>query len=292
MPFFSGRPRQPRASSPTLRACGRGFTLMELLLVLVILAAVAALVVSHVDRISDDAEMTVARAAMQTIAEAFTGSAAGPGYVADMKYMPGFGGKKVREPDGSMRDVRLHDLLYQGKPDTPGWQPDFDPISQRGWRGPYLRNVVGPRNTNQAIAGRFPAPDDVRFLGDKSFLERGFFYVAKNVNFESGDVVGGEVLGDIAIGDPCGNPIILQVPPEEAFDDPTEAKRWRYARLVSAGPDGVLMTPRYDAAILEPEPRMLDSRLAGMLADGTTTARGDDLVLFLNRADTYEPEEP
>lgn len=245
------------------RAAG-GFTLMELLVVIVIVAALAALVVTNVGRTTDDAELVASRATMQTVAEAFTGSAAGPGYFGDMKYVPGFRGTEARNIDGSARVVRVHDLLVRGKELVPqSLQPEFDPVSQRGWRGPYLQNVVAARNTK--VAGRFPAPDDVRFEGDKSFQDRFFFDPAKNQNFESGYVVGTDVLGDLVVGDAWGNPIILQVPTIST----DLAECFRFARLVSAGPDGELDT---------------------LLDNATAAVRDDDLVQFLNRAD--DRDEP
>ena len=228
---------------------------MELLIVIVILAALAALIVSNVGHTTDDAEAVAARATMQTVREAMTGSAAGPGYLADMKYVPNF----------RCVNVRIHDLLFQGT------QPAFDPTAQRGWRGPYLRNAMGVRNMNAARNGAFPASGEQRTTGDATFLERGFFTDASNSHYG--------LTGDLAAADPWGNPIVVQVPPTSSFTGTAgDTKRFRYARLVSAGADGVLTTPL--------------SRLAGMLADGTTAARGDDLVIFLNRTDTYEIEEP
>lgn len=197
--------------------------------VIAIIISLAALVVANMDGVVDDAGKRVAQANLNTIRDAFCGSAAGPGYIADMKYLPGYGGTKIPvSGNPPWRDVRVHDLLVEDS------QPAFDPAAQRGWRGPYVRNgvVQGPS-------------------------------------------------GDLSLADPWGKSIVLQVPPPEAFAAPSEAKRWRYARLVSTGPDGELKTP-------------LD-RLAGMqlLPDGTSKAdRGDDLVLFLNRADVYEDEEP
>ena len=223
-------------------------------MVIVIIAALAGLVVGNVGRTTDDAEAVAARATMQTVREALTGSAAGPGYLADMKYVPGF--RSV--------NVRPHDLLFQ---DT---QPTFEPTTQRGWRGPYLRNATGVRNTNAARNGAFPASGERRTAGDATFLERGFFTDASTSPYG--------LTGDLAAADPWGNPILVQVPPASAFSGSTgDAKRFRYARLVSAGSDGALTTP-------------LD-RLAGLLPDGTSAVRGDDLVFFFNRSDTYETEE-
>lgn len=231
------------------------FTLMEMLVVVVILAAVAALVVSNVDRTRDDAELTVARATMQTMREALVGSPAGPGYLSDMKHVPGF----------QILAVRTHDLL---SPTSYPLHARFDPVANRGWRGPYLQNAQGVPNANVARGGRFPAPGEARVEGEATFAERGFFPAAS---------IYGQV-DDLTAADPWGSPIVLQVPPLAAFTYPSNAaKQFRYARLVSAGPDGVLTVPA--------------DRLASRLMDGTAALRGDDVVLFLDRADTYEPEE-
>jgi type II secretory pathway pseudopilin PulG len=189
---------------------------MELLLVVVILAALSALVVPKVDFFTDQASGAVARATLQTVREAITGSASEPGYLADMKPLPGF--RSV--------DFTLHHLL--SLPTYPG-AVRFDPVAQRGWRGPYLRNEAA---------------------------------------------------------DPWGNPIVVQIPPETAFSRPTNEKRFHYARLISAGPDGIVSTP----LDVPGDPDL--ARLAGLVSDGKSPARGDDLVLFLNRADIHEVEEP
>jgi hypothetical protein len=166
-------------------------------------------------------------------------------------------------------DLRIHDLLVAPTNNYPAFAA-FDPQTSRGWRGPYLQSVQSVRNTNAARNGLFPAAGERRWEGDKTFQERGFHYDSSSSFYG--------IVGDLVVADPWGNPVVLQVPPPEVFVSSSDAKRFRYARLVSAGPDGVLDTPR--------------DRLAGMLADGTCQARGDDLVLFLNRADIYETETP
>lgn len=223
------RVRSKRASLtargfPAARPRVGAFTLIELLVVCIVIAALAALVVSKVDNAAEDAEMIAARATMQTVAEAFTGSPAAPGYFADMKYVPGF------QPAG----IKTRDLLTSvAYPDF----DEFDPTTRRGWRGPYIRNANGI----------FPA----------------------NGGFDPTYGTAGEP----TVLDPWGNPIVVQVPTHSS--DPAE--RFRYARLVSAGSDGALSTDLADP-------------LAGRTAQGTS--RGDDLVLFLNRNDVYEAEEP
>lgn len=248
---FPGRVR------PRLRS-GRagGFTLMELLVVIVILAALAGLVVSQVDSSQENAELTVARADLQVVSEALFGSAAGVGYLQDMKYVPGF--RRV--------EVRVHDLF------SPSSYPSFatfDPGTKRGWRGPYLRKSSCVANTDPARNGLFPASGDRRFPSDSTFLARGFYDDASVSRYG--------LVGDFTVADPWGNPVVIQVPLAVAFSTPVnDAQQTQFMRLVSAGPDGQLTTP--------------PDRLAGRLSDGSTAARGDDLVLFPNRADVYESE--
>jgi hypothetical protein len=231
---------------------------MELLVVVTTIAALAALVVGIVDHSRDDAELTVARSSMNTIAAAVNGSAANPGYLADMKPVPGFQGSSLR----------MHDLFSASS--HPAYA-EYDPVARRGWRGPYLRPGVGPANLDPSRRGRFPAAGDRCFATDPTFQERGFFNV--------GGISPYGLPGDLAAGDPWGNPFVIQTPPPAAFAGSTgDAKRFRYSRVLSAGPDGVLTTPA--------------DRLAGMLEDGTTPGRGDDLVMFLNRSDVHEIEEP
>ena len=139
-------------------SCVRAFTLMEMLLVVVIIAALAVLVVSNVDRTRDDAERIAAKVTMQTVAEAFTGSPAGPGHIADMKHVPGF----------SAVSIRAHDLLLAPADST----KLYDVATGRGWRGPYLRNAQGVLSTNAARNGTFPSGDE-RTRPRRSCFSRG-----------------------------------------------------------------------------------------------------------------------
>lgn len=244
------------------RACARrpaGFTLIELVMVVAVLAVVASFAMLSAAGVREKADCTVTAASLRALREAICGTPEAPGYLADMKCVPGF--RSV--------NLRMHDLLSASS------YPDFatfDPQTARGWRGPYVQNVQPVRNTNAARNGMFPAAGERRWAGDSTFLERGFYRDASSSDYG--------VAGDQALADVWGNPVALQVPPVGAFlVSAGDAKRFRYARLVSAGEDGRLQTP-------------LDDRTAGMLADGTCAARGDDWILFLNRADVYEAEEP
>lgn len=187
------------------RSLTAGFTLVEILVVIGILAVLATLVVQSVGNVREEADQTVGLVSLQTVREAICGSAGAPGFLADMKFVPGF----------SNRLVRIGDLLEA--PTNYSAFTNFDRLTRRGWRGPYVQNVRIVEGTN-----------------------------------------------GISVADPWGNPVVLQMPTNDLDDD----ECWRCARLVSAGPDGILQTP------------------AATFPD--RTARGDDLVLFLNRADADE----
>ena len=249
---------------PTPDYCRRrGFTVLELIVVLAILVITAAILIMKAAPIRDNADATTARATLTTMREAIVGSPAAPGFLTDMKYMPGF------QP---VNDLTIPDLLKPASEYPLAQQ--YDIVAQRGRRSPYLDNILPVQNfTTPALNGLFPGPGDSRWSGDKTFFQRGFY----TTNSSAGSPYG--TAGDRAAADQWGNPLVLQIPPASAFTNSTDAKRFRYARLVSAGKDGVLDTP-------------LNDRLAGMTANGDISARGDDIVIFLNRADIYEPEEP
>lgn len=245
------------------RSASAGFTLLELVVVIAILAAVAMLVVSKVDTLEEKATDTVAIADLNTVREAIMGSATAPGYLSDMKHVPGF---------SKLLHLNMHNLLVGSELDLlPLPLEKFNVLTSRGWRGPYLERTAGVANENAVRHNQFPESGERRFAGDTTFGQRGFYYTVNDSHYGAPN--------DRAMGDRWGNPIVVQIPPNSAFTTPTDNKRFRYARLVSAGVDGILTTP-------------YDDRLAGRELNGNTEDRGDDLVLFLNRADIYETEEP
>lgn len=231
-----------------------GFSLLEAAVVIAVLAVLASLLVIKVDHTMEDAQNTAARASMTAVRDAFVGAAVGRGYVDDMKFTPGF----------ALTTIQVSDLL--DPPDNPvAPNPNpllFNPVTQRGWRGPYVQNPLPVRNPQSLHPGFYPAPGDKQFPQDLTFGERHF-------TSEYGSP------GDRAVADPWGNPIVLQIPPASAIKDSTVELRWKYARLVSAGPNGVLETP-------------LNDRLAGRKMNDGVEDRNDDLVLFLSRPDLYD----
>lgn len=230
-----------------------GFTLIEMVIVIAVLAALAGLVVPMLSDQNRQTHETVRNASLNAIRNAWTGSPASPGLIADLKFIPGF----------TYTNRRNHDLMVQG-----GF-PAFDAVTGRGWRGPYVTGGLPVLNLRPGRQSLFPAPSDQRFAGDATFEARGFY--------GSGGVPLYGVDGDVALGDEWGNPIVLQVPPLDAGNPllDSELKCWRYARLVSAGSNGILETSLAD-------------RLAERLIDNSVAGRGDDVVLFLNRVDVYE----
>jgi len=308
-----------------------GFTLLELVLAVFILGMVAAIVTVRLGDALERARVRVAERDLVALREAFVGSATLPGYLADMRTLPGFSPVHLRVHNllnPTNVSIRTDSGLLHPGDDWPfGWREgapaapvaayaaftNWNPETGRGWRGPYIRGGQTVRNTVAARSGLFPAPDDGRAPSDMTFRERGFYPDASRL-YES--VYG--FSGEQAMGDPWGNPYVLQIPPAEAFESPTEELRFRYARLVSAGPDGILQTPclngmDYLAFIDNPPPdpgatpppaplwKALDGasvadyrralRLAGRVASGDMINRGDDIVIFLNRADTYARDE-
>jgi prepilin-type N-terminal cleavage/methylation domain-containing protein len=277
-----------------------GFTLIELGVALTILALVIAIAAQRYATVRDKARLTVAECDMLAIRDAFVGSATVPGYLDDMRHVPGFA-------PGFLRVANLlvaTNLYVLGglRADIDGHRPPsfntpaaafttWNDSARRGWRGPYVR-----LDSARTAGATFPAPGNRRKPDDASFAERGFFPAAAHLSLPA-DYCDGFVYGftgEPALIDPWGNPYVLQIPPPQAFAlgngslaNIDDEERFRYARLVSAGPDGILTTPCFfgntnaSGSAWWPAQRR-DSIFAGRPAD-----RGDDLVLFLSRPDRY-----
>ena len=277
-----------------------GFTLIELGIALTILALVIAMAAQRYATVRDKARLTVAECDMLAIRDAFVGSASAPGYLDDMGHVPGFTTGFLRVAN-LLVSTNLY-VLGGMRADIEGDRPhafstpasaftSWDDSAHRGWRGPYVR-----LDSARTAGATFPAPEECRRADDVPFAERGFFPSASHLSlpadYRDGFVYG--FTGEPAIIDPWGNPYVLQIPPPQAFAsgngslaDIDDDERFRYARIVSAGPDGILTTPCFfgntncSGSAWGPA-RWRDSIFAGRPAD-----RGDDLVLFLSRPDRY-----
>ncbi len=319
----------PVCHSTTARPAPRsGFSLLELVMVVVILALLATLAVPRLGGILRDAKENAAEADMEAIRTAFLGDGVSTsGLIGDLEGIAGFSRAYLRianlvtpaclvgvadhwlddDPGGhgyagidesDRRDGDAGFAVLRGAVNLTTFAEfatftNRDEIAHRGWRGPYLAH---------ARIGEFPGPDHRRFGNDRTAAERGFFprwtggrsfRVETPVLWTNRIDRAYGITGEPAILDPWGNPYVLQVPPVEAFKNPgdtSEPERFHYARLVSAGPDGELQTPCFDAVTADDR---RDCRLAGRRKwfRDTATLRGDDIVLFLLRADTYEDED-
>lgn len=202
--------------SPSRCAGTGGFTLVELLIVVVIIASLASLVVLNTGKVSEEAQLVIATTLLSSVRDAFMGGL-NSGLYDDMKNVPGF----------NTDALNTAALLWQG--DFPGYTPEL----RQGWRGPYLKGGKGAANADPARVGLFPASGDKRFPGDLSFLERGFYTTPTVSPYGKVD--------DPTLSDPWGNPVVLQFPNSSLVSG--RAKRFEYSRVVSAGPDGILQTP-------------------------------------------------
>lgn len=201
----------------------RGVTLLEIVVVLVILATLAALVVPLVDGTVKQSREAATHASMTELRAVLVGR-----YWTDMNdVLPGTDGYPRPNPNAlngrppqaqPNPQPQLHFLFI-----APGGLDPYNSVARRGWNGPYL----------QHSGARYAASD---LYGEP---------------------------GDATVLDGWGHPIVLQVPAVGTSDVPDPK---RHARLVSAGPDGVISTP---ADV--PRPPKSDC--------------GDDLVLFLRTPD-------
>lgn len=117
---------------------------------------------------------------------------------------------------------------------------EYDPRTGAGWRGPYARGDLAPYTVD--LAHRFTSE-----------------YARP---------------GELVPLDAWSNPIVLQIP--DADGAPAHsAKEMRHARLVSAGPDGIVDTPRTQGAVAPP----------GNVFFPSLPDCGDDLVLYVFEAD-------
>ena len=301
----------------TLERRRAGFTLFELVIVMMILGLLLVLAIPRYNRGETEARLVAAGSDLATLRDALLGRGEFPGYLADMERIPGF--IPVNPLAGEERfealNLRGHVLLcpsnLQSRSEIALWTErglalppsaqSYDPGARRGWRGPYVRGGREVSTTGAAELlptldgegnlipapyrpriGRFPGPEERRFEADRTFLERGFY--TTNAIWSGASPYG--YTGEYALADPWGNPYVLQIPlpsafpprmrPGKRFDRDFARLRWHYARWVSAGPDGVLDTPR--------------DLFAGRVRE-SIQRRGDDLVLFLNRPDIYEEVE-
>ncbi|MBQ7189122.1 MAG: type II secretion system protein [Kiritimatiellae bacterium] len=292
-----------------------GFTLVEMLLVVAILAVLASFASVRFSRSIRSARLVAAETDIHTIRDAFLSKSGG--YLRDMEGIPGFSAANLRIANlliatnlygntilspALTRAVRVDESRQEGCAPPEAFTA-WDETKQRGWHGPYLQFDAGTSVT----PGVFPAPTGRRTDSDATFSERGFFPDLANLRLPADfrnrlhdcSIYG--FPGEPAVMDPWGNPYVLQIPPPQAFPGSStnipDHVRFRFARIVSAGPDGILQTPCFTANATNwlftswnRDMRRL-SRQAGLIDGDNRSARGDDLVLFLTRNDIDEGDD-
>ena len=103
-----------------------GFTLMEVLLLLILLALLVATAVARFGNLTQGAQITATRERLQNIRQAIIGN---PALVGGGEYTaPGFWGDMSRLPS------TLSQLSTQGG------QPAWNKYTSKGWNGPYIES--------------------------------------------------------------------------------------------------------------------------------------------------------
>ncbi len=272
-------------------------------MVVAILSIIAMIAVSRVSALPEKAKTVAAEADMNVLRRAIVD--AEQGYLADLSGIPGFSTGFLRlgnlfistnlygRASDGMTGERVDERWLEGRGVArPEEFTRWNEEASRGWHGPYAK----------VREGAFPEKGHRRFEGDGTSRDRGFYPNLAGLNLPR-DFLNGYLgcsiygfPGEPAAMDPWGNPYILQIPPPQAWQGVTnvaDETRFAYARIVSAGPDGILETPCFGVnptnrwATAWNEPTRRAARQAGRV-DGSTAARGDDLVLFLFRADVDE----
>ena len=209
-----------------LYSCRRGFTLVELIIVVAILVALACAVIPMIGSSLSTSQTQATKASLGALRDTIMGTSASPGYWGDLRQTP----KTIAD-------------LFLVPTYLPATSQTYNRNTGRGWRGPYVQNQSGT------------------YILDADGISRGFTSLYTS-SFYDPSITS----PDPAVLDPWGHPFVIQVPtlpPPAPSTEPMD----RFVRLVSAGPDGIIQTSPDDSYPLQ-------------------SSRGDDVVIFLRRADT------
>ncbi|HLX61102.1 MAG TPA: prepilin-type N-terminal cleavage/methylation domain-containing protein [Planctomycetota bacterium] len=119
-----------------MRKCG--LTLLELLVVVAVMVALAAIVVPLLGSSQNDASMAATRTTMLALRDAIFGTDRASGFVEDVGDYPAKA-HLAGWPGGWPE--KIHDLLSNEH--LPAPKQTFDIHTHRGWNGPYLRSADG-----------------------------------------------------------------------------------------------------------------------------------------------------
>ena len=184
------------------------FTLVEMIVVLAILVAVAGMVIPLVGNTLDTSQRQATQASMSVLQNTIKGNRSLPGYWGDLRQLP----------------WTMADLFVVPTDVSSGHLPatlqTYDRNTGRGWRGPYIENTSGT------------------YVVDTT---NGF------TNFTGTIGSGYGMAGDQAVMDAWNRPIVIQFPTKDSLGNTlTSDQQKLYARLVSAGTNHKLETQPSD----------------------------------------------
>jgi prepilin-type N-terminal cleavage/methylation domain-containing protein len=205
----------------------KGLTLIELMVVLAVMVALAAMIVPRYEGLTRQSQITATQEQLRQLQSLIVNR-----YVNDMcdgvtsshgavaKGLPGPHGGNLF-PTTRQQWPQLTFLFIN--PATNDMTQSFNPNTSRGWRGPYLLSGRG---------GDYPGHDP------STAIARGF-------NNQHGVTAAESTTGvaDQTVLDTWGNPVVILYDDDFAVlnNSPTISPV-AYYRLVSAGPDGTLNT--------------------------------------------------
>lgn len=234
----------------------RGFTLLEAVVVIFIIAILAGVVITYISGAVDRSPRDTTIASMIELRNSIVSR-----YYSDVGDLP----------QSTADLLRCRDNATYGLPPAIADLGGGKTSSAPGWKGPYL-------------------------------LHSGANYVLDNSrNFlaEYGPSMGGPPPLQPTINDAWGNPIIIQIPNSilemyapglyrlRGVESPPASGMFplenRYARLISAGPDGIIQTPKDNAGSTLPSPALVPPPPPAAYPHKDLC--GDDIVLYLRVAD-------
>ena len=217
----------------------RGMTLIELAVVLLILVALAGLTLTMLQSTPRYAECVATDTTLANIREAIMGGAGQAGYLSDMGGYPPFD-NAVTTPNASSLNVLFNNPTNLSSPQT----QTFNPVTQRGWRGPYLSGGMTCATIFSKVNG-YGLPVDNKNVCNLS----GSPVALHTVALDSFPVSATDSSGSVATVLP-GSPIVLM------RDNTSNGAAYGKYFLVSGGPTlGIQVDPsntaiRYDDRVL------------------------------------------
>jgi prepilin-type N-terminal cleavage/methylation domain-containing protein len=240
----------------------RGLTLLELLVVLSILVALASLIIPNISFLGSKSQAVSTRENLQRLQELLVNR-----YIPDMGgnvYLPPTGGSATTNPYAGTNLGNMAANLP-----APSGVPallTFSSTSSRNATHPQLRYLFVNPDTETIQWSEGVTALSVRRWQGPYGQQTGATYTVTGGTATNYDEYG--VNGDPTVTDAWGRPIVIQVPPATLLDPTTNEPGVNFARIVSAGPNGVIDTPE---DVTMPTPAQ----------------RGDDVILFLFHNDPY-----